>query len=80
YALEQMGVEGVKGFLVYPRQKKRIFVKLGEKERQEVRHILQGMAEVRRRRTPPPLRRKPICKRCAYHDLCFVAEPQIQGS
>ncbi|MDW8417726.1 MAG: CRISPR-associated protein Cas4 [Bacteroidia bacterium] len=78
YALEKMGMEGVKGFLVYPRQKKRVFVELGEAERAQVERILQEMAEVKRRRTPPPLKRKPICKRCAFYDLCFVAEPSIQ--
>ncbi|MCS7154057.1 MAG: CRISPR-associated protein Cas4 [Bacteroidia bacterium] len=80
YALEKMGIEGVKGFLVYPRQKKRILVELDVEARREVEQILQAMAEVRRRRTPPPLKRKPICKRCAFYDLCFVAEPQIQTS
>lgn len=80
YALAKMGIQGVKGFLVYPRQKKRILIELGERERQEVEQILQAMAEVRRRRMPPPLQRKPMCKRCAYYDLCFIAEPQIQAT
>lgn len=75
YVLEKIGIQDVRGVLVYPQQRRRLIVELTDTEREKLEALLTEMERVRRSPTPPPLRRKPFCQRCAYHDFCWIQEP-----
>ena len=72
YYLEEKGVNGIKGKIDYPLLKKTVDVELSEVDRQEIAVILEQIKEISNREFPPELRKKSICKSCAYYDLCFI--------
>jgi CRISPR-associated exonuclease Cas4 len=75
FVLERNQIPARHGILEYPALRRTEEVWLDEEDR---RAIPGWEAEVRRivdAETCPPLVKKTICRRCAYHDFCYINEP-----
>lgn len=70
YYLKNLGIEK-EGVLSYPRQRRQERVVLTEEMVQELEESIQKIAEVLGRSSPPPVERKPYCRKCAYFEFCF---------
>ena len=70
--LKQKGVEGLKGVINYPKQKRSVEVELTPVAAAEVEEWIGQVQEVVAQDTPPlieaPMR---ICKKCSYNELCW---------
>jgi CRISPR-associated exonuclease Cas4 len=72
HALQQRGVERVRGVLEYPREKRREEVSLTPADVTEVEATLQRVQEVRALPSPPDVPEPmSLCRKCAYQELCW---------
>jgi len=74
YTLANAGIDGVTGVLEYPKLRKKKAIYLSERDVQEIELIRNRILLIIESSNIPVLEEKKICKRCAYHDFCFVAE------
>lgn len=72
YYLKQRGVEGLKAKIDYPLLKKNVGVELTQEDEERLGKIVQEISELKKQAYPPDFKKKKICGKCAYHDLCFV--------
>ncbi len=68
--LEKYGIQ-TEGELLFPKERKRISVKLTPALRQELQTAEKAIVEIVRQEKPPPA--KPIrwCRHCSYREFCF---------
>ncbi|WP_099469955.1 CRISPR-associated protein Cas4 [Konateibacter massiliensis] len=69
--LKQRGVE-VTAKIDYPLLKKTIEVVLNDDDIVELEAVLLEIQNVVSHECPPTINKKSICKKCAYHDLCYI--------
>lgn len=72
YYLRQRGVNGIKGRIDYPLLKKTVSVELLDEDIKQMEKILDGIIEINNMEIPPTCVYAKLCKKCAYHDLCFI--------
>lgn len=72
YYLREREVKDIKARIDYPLLKKNLEIELSEKDIEEMENILENIREIVDKEFPPELKKKNICKSCAYHDLCFI--------
>lgn len=72
YYLKQKGVTGIKARIDYPLLKKSLEIELTDEDVKEIEEVLSDIRSIVNRDFPPELKKKNICKSCAYFDLCFV--------
>ncbi len=73
YVFENHGVEGVSGILEYPKQRKTEEVWLSIPDREQIKEMLGRVGDIVGGKCPPVIN-EPRCRRCAYHDFCYVNE------
>jgi CRISPR-associated exonuclease Cas4 len=70
--LKQKGVEGLKGIINYPKQRRSVEVELTPAAEAEVKEWIGQVQMVVAQATPPvveaPMR---ICRKCSYNELCW---------
>ena len=72
YYLWKRGVKNLKAKIDYPLLKKNLIVELKEEDIKKLEGIISEIPEIKELETPPEFCEKKICKKCAYHDLCFI--------
>mgnify|MGYP000384210727 FL=1 len=72
FYLKERGVDGLKGRIDYPLIKKTLLVELTEEDIDRLKKIIEEIAKIKRNDTPPQFLAMKLCKKCAYHDLCFI--------
>lgn len=72
YYLQVRGVKNLKAKVDYPLLKKNIVVELTEDDILLLEKTMEDIVRIKRSLVPPLLEEKKICKKCAYHDLCFI--------
>ena len=72
YYLRQRGVNGIKGRIDYPLLKKTVSVELLDEDIKQMEKILDEIIEINNMEIPPTCVHAKLCKKCAYHDLCFI--------
>ena len=72
YYLEERGVKNIKGKIDYPLMKKTLLVELSEQDREKLKSIMDEIESMKKEEFPPKFTEQKICKKCAYHDLCFI--------
>lgn len=72
YYLETKGITGIKGKIDYPLLRKSIEVELENEDHQLMEDMISDVNDIVNLDYPPKLSKKKICKKCAFHDLCFV--------
>ncbi len=69
--LRGMGIEA-EGCISYPKERKRIFVKLTKEKEEQIQSILSDIKSIISRPTPPSAKNKRHCKGCSYYEFCKV--------
>lgn len=72
YYLKQRGVKNIKGKIDYPLLKKNIIVELTNEDVEKLEGIISEICKIRKQNIPPRFLETKVCKKCAYHDLCFI--------
>lgn len=72
FYLKQRGIPDVKARIDYPLLKKSLDVELTDEDEKTIEVILDDIRKIVNSDIPPELKRKAICKSCAYYDLCFI--------
>jgi CRISPR-associated exonuclease Cas4 len=70
YLKYEKGVER-RGLLLIPGEKKRIAVDLTPELEAELRAVILDIRRIAARPKPPPLKRIPVCRNCAYAPICW---------
>jgi CRISPR-associated exonuclease Cas4 len=74
YVLQQYGFGEVTGILEYPVHRQTKEVLLTESDRSELVLMLQQVQSLAEQEACPPITKTKGCKKCAYHDFCYVLE------
>lgn len=72
YYLKQRGVDNLKAKIDYPILKKTLAVELSENDSVMLDGIIKEITEIKEEELPPAFVQTKICRKCAYHDLCFI--------
>lgn len=72
YYLEQKKVAIEKGILDYPNLKQREIITLADEDREKIPKIIQEIHQIAEQSSPPQKINKPLCKKCAYYEYCYV--------
>ncbi len=68
--LEKYGIHTM-GELLFPKERKRLEVKLNDALRQELQAAEQDILKIARQEIPPPARPVKWCRNCSYREFCF---------
>lgn len=71
YEMNKLGFN-VKGFILIPKEKKRIEIILNEENTKELRNFLNKTIEIVSLDIPPKIERHGKCSKCAYLELCWA--------
>ena len=72
--LQQHGIDGATGLLEYPKLRQTTTVELTEADAHYLETCVQAIEALIGSEACPPVINSPICKKCAYYELCYVAE------
>ena len=72
YLLREIGVENPTGILEYPKLRERETINWEQGDQAKVKQWLKKISQILTMPTPPPVINAGICKKCSYHDLCYV--------
>lgn len=73
YVLRRNGIAVTKGILEYPKLRITEEVTLPPEETDQVAHWEQEVEVIVNQDICPPVIHKPMCKKCAYYDFCYIA-------
>lgn len=71
YYLNRLGVTGLVGELRFPKERRRETVHLTEQAEAQVEEALRQVRSIEQLPVPPSVRFMPICRSCAYAELCW---------
>ena len=71
YSLWRIGMNA-KGYILVPKERKRIPVELGEEEIEYVEKLVEEVKDVISSDVPPKVEMKGICGVCGYRELCWA--------
>lgn len=72
YYLSKRGVLNLKARIDYPLLKRNIIVELSQEDIVRLEEVISEIIKIKKMDFPPLFSEKSICKKCAYHDLCFI--------
>ena len=72
WILKEKGVELEKGVLDYPLLRRREDIYLTLEDKKELVIILENIEDIVKSNLPPKNINKPMCKKCAYYELCYI--------
>lgn len=72
FFLKTLGVEDVRGVLVFPKERKREEVQLTPEIEEELKEIIDDIERIVRLEKPPEIENKAYCRKCSYYDFCRV--------
>lgn len=72
YYLDRRGVQGLKAKLDYPLLKKCVMVDLTIEDKETLNRVVADIIKIKHRNYPDDFIEMKSCKKCAYHDLCFI--------
>ncbi|MBC1600929.1 CRISPR-associated protein Cas4 [Listeria welshimeri] len=72
YFLKQKGIIIEKGVVDYPKLRQRKMVFLTIEDEREIEKILVDIEIITSSSKPPTLIDKPLCKKCAYYEYCYI--------
>lgn len=70
YLKNEKDIENIKGFLNYPKNRKKEEIFLTEEKEDELIKIIEDINKINRGQMPKP-EKKRICNKCAYFEFCF---------
>ena len=72
YYLEKKGLDNIKAKIDYPLLKQSVVINLCDDDRLEIEKTMIKINSIINQSHPSELKKKGICKTCAYHDLCYI--------
>ena len=72
YSLKKLGLNSKRGVIHYPKLMRKIEVEFEEKDKREIEKALEEIEDIKTLKYPPPIIDKPYCKKCAYHNFCYI--------
>lgn len=72
YYLEEKGVKNIKAKIDYPLLRETKEIILENEDRKILKNIIKNIEEISSQEKVPSKMNSPICKKCAYFDLCYV--------
>ncbi|MFP4529039.1 MAG: CRISPR-associated protein Cas4 [Candidatus Kapaibacterium sp.] len=73
YYFKKMGIEGFKGELNYPKQRKKESIELSADDETKIEEILEDIARIVSLPRPPTVDGiRKYCKNCSYFELCHI--------
>jgi len=70
YYLKQKGIN-IEGELLIPEERKREKVNLSEELKKEIEKSIIEIKKILKMNKPPPPKKIPYCKNCAYKEMCW---------
>lgn len=70
--LKNLGFENVTGIINYPKLKKIVKVTLSDDDEKKLLIAIEEIKTLKLKDNPPPVIRKPFCRKCSYFELCYV--------
>jgi CRISPR-associated exonuclease Cas4 len=71
--LRQMGIKA-RGELLFPKERKREQVEWTHEAKQELDQAMEEIRRIARLPVPPPPKKIPFCRKCAYREYCWAEE------
>lgn len=71
YLKSEKGITNAIGIIDYPKIRHRETLKLDERSEKEIENIAKRIGNILSDGMPAPDKR-PVCRKCAYYELCFV--------
>lgn len=71
WMLKQHGFGDLQGVLEFPKQRKRVPVKLTPEDEKQINEKLHKIREIIDRPFPPKPKKIPYCRKCSYRELCW---------
>jgi CRISPR-associated exonuclease Cas4 len=72
YYLAKLGVKNVRGMLNYPKLKKTLDINLEADDYEKIEELIVSINEIIAQEEIPAVINKKICRKCSYHDLCYI--------
>ena len=70
YLKNEKGIENIKGFLDYPKNRKKKEIFLSKENEENLISIIEDINKINSNEMPKPKKSK-ICRKCAYFEFCF---------
>lgn len=70
YLKNEKDIENIKGYLDYPKNRKKKEVFLTKEKEEELIEIIEDIDKINSKEMPQPQKSK-ICRKCAYFEFCF---------
>ena len=70
YLKNEKDIDNIKGFLDYPKNRKKKEIKLTQEKEEELKRIIEDIKTIISKEMPEPKKSK-ICRKCAYFEFCF---------
>lgn len=70
YLKNEKDIDNIKGFLDYPKSRKKKEVFLTKEKEEELITIIEDINKINQNEMPKPKKSK-ICRKCAYFEFCF---------
>ena len=70
YLKNEKDITNIKGFLDYPKSRKKKEIFLTSKKEEELIKIIEDIKNINSNNMPKPIKSR-ICKKCAYFEFCF---------
>ena len=71
FQMHEAGLES-SGELHYPEEKRVVRLELGDAELKEISAVVAEVRTLIARDLPPPAKRIPVCRQCAYAEFCWA--------
>ncbi len=75
YVLHKNGIQGASAIIEYPKSRQRQTVEWENGDENTIHQWLREIDVLLNSALCPTLLNKPICKKCSYHDFCYINEP-----
>lgn len=70
YLKNEKDIDNIKGFLDYPKNKKKVEICLTKENEKELLYVIDEINKINENDMPKPKKSK-ICRKCAYFEFCF---------
>ena len=70
YLKNEKDIDDIKGFLDYPKNKKKVEIFLTKEKETELLGVINNINKINEKEMPKPKKSK-ICRKCAYFEFCF---------
>ncbi len=72
YFLERREVFNIKAKIDYPLLRKALIVELEDEDRRKIEKMVENIEIIAKERKPRKIKKKNICKKCAFFDFCWI--------